>query len=252
MALTKVKDGMLENPGGGPSNVITDNFVGDGVQTDFILTEDPGSKSNLFVFLQGVEQEQSTFDVTGTTLSFVTAPPNTVTIEVKYGVSLDIGTPSDDTVSTIKIQDGAVTKSKLAPLGQQLSLSSGSFTTTSLSETDVTNLTVTITTTGRPVWVGLVADTSDNNFKIVSLNFNSEGADATLFIKRGSNYIFRSLLQFFMDNTGANNCAINYPIGGFQTVDPVGAGTYTYTVSVMSDGIANIDVQNCRLLAFEL
>lgn len=74
---------------GGSVATVTEYFSGTGSQTDFVLTNDPGGIDNLFVFLFGVYQQKSTYNLSGTTLSFTTAPPaGNNNIEIKYGASL--------------------------------------------------------------------------------------------------------------------------------------------------------------------
>jgi hypothetical protein len=98
----------------GATNVNVDVFSGAG-GTAFTLSSDPSSKNNTYVSISGVYQAKSTYSVSGTTLTFSTAPPTgTSNIEVVYGTPLAIGTPSDGTVSTSKIVDGNVTAAKLA------------------------------------------------------------------------------------------------------------------------------------------
>jgi hypothetical protein len=105
----------------GATNVNIDNFSGNGSTVAFTLTSDPSTENNTSVFISGVYQQKNTYSVSGTTLTFSTAPPSgTGNIEVAYATPLAIGTPSDGTVSTQKIVDGAVTAVKMgsdAPLG---------------------------------------------------------------------------------------------------------------------------------------
>lgn len=94
----------------GASNVAVDVFSGNGSTTAFTLSGDPGSKNNTMVEVSGVYQQKSTYTVSGTTLTFSTAPPTgTSNIEVVWTTPLAIGTPSDGTVTTAKIADGALT-----------------------------------------------------------------------------------------------------------------------------------------------
>ena len=58
-------------------------------------------------------QAKSTYAVSGTTLTFSTAPPNTYSVEVLTFSESSIGVAADDTVSTVKIQDDAVTYAKI-------------------------------------------------------------------------------------------------------------------------------------------
>ena len=105
----------------GATNVNVDVFSGNGSTTGFTLTSDPGTKNNTAVYISGVYQQKSTYTISGTTLTFSTAPPTgTANIEVAYSTPLAIGTPSDGTVTTAKIVDGNVTAAKLgsdAPAG---------------------------------------------------------------------------------------------------------------------------------------
>ncbi len=69
----------------------SNQFVGNGVDTDFTLTQEIDSKDKSFVFLQGVYQEKSTYTIDGNTLSFLIAPQNGYTIEVITFASISVG-----------------------------------------------------------------------------------------------------------------------------------------------------------------
>lgn len=61
-------------------------FTGNGTTTSFVLTKAPGSLANMDVTIAGVSQVPSAdFMVSGTTLTFTSAPPNGSTILVRYG-----------------------------------------------------------------------------------------------------------------------------------------------------------------------
>jgi hypothetical protein len=92
----------------GATNVNIDNFSGNGSTTAFTLTSDPSTENNTSVFISGVYQQKNTYSVSGTTLTFSTAPPSgTGNIEVAYSTPLAIGTPSDGTVTAAKMAAGA-------------------------------------------------------------------------------------------------------------------------------------------------
>jgi len=59
-----------------------DNFSGDGSDTTFTLSLDPTHENNTQVYIDGVYQFKNTYSVSGTTLTFSTAPPNGSAIEV--------------------------------------------------------------------------------------------------------------------------------------------------------------------------
>ena len=64
------------------SNIVRDEFVGNGTQTAFTLSAEPRSIDATWVFLQGVFQEKTHYSISGTTLTFDTAPQNTFSVEV--------------------------------------------------------------------------------------------------------------------------------------------------------------------------
>ena len=92
-----------------------DTFTGDGTDTTFTLSQSVLSAKHLLVSVASVLQTpEVAYTITGTTLTFSSAPPNGATIIARYFVAGVVGVPADNSVSTIKIQDGAVTKAKLA------------------------------------------------------------------------------------------------------------------------------------------
>lgn len=78
--------GTFDNIKGVNQEIFTNivNFTGTGSQTSFTLPITPTSENFINVFINGVYQNKNTFSVTGTTLLFSTAPPNTAAIEVEY------------------------------------------------------------------------------------------------------------------------------------------------------------------------
>ena len=68
------------------------NFTGTGSQTAFTLNQEVNEENMTFVFIQGVYQDKSTYSISGTTLTFVTAPQNGYTIEVMVLGSISAST----------------------------------------------------------------------------------------------------------------------------------------------------------------
>lgn len=160
---------------------------------------------------------------------------------------------ADSNITTAKIADGAVTRPKLAALGQQLSSSCGLYTTTSTSWADVTNLSVTITTTGRPVMLKLVADGSGNTSYVYFGNLNN-GIAAALghigFYRSTTN--LADLTTGYTVNVSSASRELYANPAGYSHVDVVSAGTYTYKVSALCATGVNININYVKLLAFEL
>ena len=68
----------------GAASYQVDNFTGTGSQTVFTLTAASLGENFTFVYINGVYQNKNTYTVSGTTLTFSTAPPLTSLIEVMY------------------------------------------------------------------------------------------------------------------------------------------------------------------------
>ena len=100
--------------GSGATSVSLTEATGDGSTTAFTLSTAPGSENNTQVFIDGVYQEKGTYAVSGTTLTFSTAPPNGSSVEVTGFSESSVGTPGDGTVTTAKLADDAVTAAKIA------------------------------------------------------------------------------------------------------------------------------------------
>jgi hypothetical protein len=60
------------------------NFTGTGSQTVFTLSAASLGEDYTFVYISGVYQQKNTYTVSGTTLTFSTAPPLNSTIEVMF------------------------------------------------------------------------------------------------------------------------------------------------------------------------
>jgi hypothetical protein len=68
--------------GGAGSSLVQDNFTGNGSTVDFTLSVSVLSDLYTNVYIGGVYQEKGTYSVAGSTLTFSTAPPNGISIEV--------------------------------------------------------------------------------------------------------------------------------------------------------------------------
>lgn len=148
-----------------------------------------------------------------------------------------------------------IQKPNLAPLGQQLSGSSGGyFTSTSTYETPTDpnpphgSLSVSITTTGRPVMLALVTDGSLvdlSQFQIVGANtqwrwhFTRDG------VSLGENTLFF---------TPSSPFSICWPLGSFMMVDTgASAASHTYAFQIkQASGSATASVAFAKLISYEL
>lgn len=87
-------------------------MFGDGSSTEFELSFQPLSKDNIFVQVGGVIQSPNSYSVAGNTLVFDTAPPIDYEIDVR-GFATNASVVPDGSVSTLKLENGAVTLGKV-------------------------------------------------------------------------------------------------------------------------------------------
>lgn len=120
------------------------------------------------------------------------------------------------------------------PVNYQKSSSSGNYTTTNAGWNDVTNLSVTVTTTGNPVFLKMVPDNTTNASEITStgLCFIRLIRDATMI---SQNSYFSTDLQ-------------DTP----STLDVIGEGTYTYKIQTQPSGSVTCRVKQYQLVAWEI
>ena len=88
------------------SNLNIDSMTGDGSDTTLTLTIAPVNENNTQVFIDGVYQSKSNYSISGTTLTFSTAPPTGSAVEVMTMTQTDINVPVDGTITSAKIASG--------------------------------------------------------------------------------------------------------------------------------------------------
>ena len=99
--------------GSGATNISTNEFTGNGSTTAFTLSADPSTENNTQVYIDGVYQEKGTYAVSGTTLTFSTAPPNGTSIEVMAFTASSVGVVADGSVDADKLVTDAVITAKI-------------------------------------------------------------------------------------------------------------------------------------------
>src|SRR6056300_558514 len=85
------------------SNLNIDTMTGDGSDTTLTLSINPVNENNTQVFIDGVYQSKANYSISGTTLTFSTAPPNGSSVEVMTMTQTDINVPVDGTITSAKL-----------------------------------------------------------------------------------------------------------------------------------------------------
>ena len=100
--------------GGGEATITVSTMTGDGSDTTLTLSAEPPSENAVQVYFDGVYQHKDTFSVSGTTLTFSTAPPSGVNVEAMNLLTVAASTtPADTSVTTAKLASNAVTTAKI-------------------------------------------------------------------------------------------------------------------------------------------
>lgn len=163
--------------------------------------------------------------------------------------ALEQGYIIQDDVDLSPFATSAALNSATATSTAVISSSSGSFTATAVSSGDVTNLSVTITTTKSRVWVGLVAGSTAANYVAVT-DFAGNKASARLaFIQDGVNVGSSDIRQL---SNGATAVDLILPTSSFSAIlENVTPGSHTYKVTYIAiEG--TLSVINCKLKVFEM
>lgn len=166
---------------------------------------------------------------------------------------------ADATIERVKFASRAVTTDGSDPGsgGVSKSSSSGTFTTAVIVYTDVTNLSLTLTTNGRPVRIFLEPDGTGISRLGGKARTGGSGAievDVELKMVRDSTDISQYKIELQQASLGDVQL---WPCSGIQFVDDVSAGTYVYKLQVQNiqGGSATgflAEVSNIRLVAYEL
>jgi hypothetical protein len=141
-----------------------------------------------------------------------------------------------------------ITRSNLASVGQQVSSSSGSAQTASAVFVDVTNLSVSITSTGRPIIIMFIPDTSGNGYFGAS-NTGSGTATAGFQLLRGVSTIAATIVAA---SSSASTGSIFVPPGCMNYIDVVSAGTYTYKLQYRAQFAQFAVAFGVIMIAYEL
>ena len=215
--------------GGGSTDISLNTFTGDGSDVTFSLSA-AAAENNTFVYISGVYQNKSTYAVSAAdpaVVTFNTAPPNGTAIEImSAAISVsNIGTPSDNTVTTAKIVDDAVTTAKIvdgAITAAKLAAGAGGV---------------------GPEYISATPTLSSSALNQIVIGNYSSYASPTFNTKVGSTIIPNT------DNAGTLTLAAPFSLGGTQTVSVEGvyAGKLHSTSATVSVVLPSLTARYWRI-----
>ena len=174
--------------------------------------------------------------------------------------SIDSNIAVFDGITGKKIKDGGISIAGILALipslspNYQLSNSCGVFLTSSTTSVAVTNLSVTITTTGGPVILAVIGDNSVNRsyFSVQPSSSTGTNASLDLYVFKDGTQISRTWMAMDVGGSTAEldlYASNSTPI----TLDFPTAGTYTYSIRAGTGNTSDIGgVRYKKLLAYEL
>lgn len=107
----------------GPTSASTESFSGNGTTTSFTLSSDPGGAgSGCVVYIDGVYQERTGYNINGDALEFSEAPAANASIEVLKFTVNSIGSADSTAVTFTQDGTGAVQRSVDSKLNESVSV----------------------------------------------------------------------------------------------------------------------------------
>ena len=228
------------------SSLNQNNFTGNGSTTAFTLSQTIDDEAKTFVFIQGVYQEKSTYSISGTTLTFSTAPQNGYTIEVMAFSTISVGNQG---VTSLNGQTGAVTLS--TGTDWQSTIQTSSFTAVAEKGYFVNTASgaVTITLPSSPALGDTVAisdyggSSATNNIIVASSN-NIQGSSDNKILNKNNNsveLVYSDSTKGWVTASDSNNVLVDDPLivnylviaggGGGTLYNGGGAGAGGYRAS---------------------
>ncbi len=239
------------------SSLNQNNFTGNGSTTAFTLSQTIDDEAKTFVFIQGVYQEKSTYSISGSTLTFSTAPQNGYTIEVMAFSTISVGNQG---VTSLNGQTGAVTLN--TGIDWQATIQTSNFTALAGKGyfVNTTSAAITVTLPGSPsvgdeISIVDYAGTANTNSIIITSPNNIRGSASNVLVnyKRGGvSLVYSDATQGWVAYNANDNSSLAVPAynieylliaggggGGYQDGGGGGAGGFlTNTISSIQGGTA--------------
>ena len=175
MALEVIIDNLINLQS---SNLTVDTFTAADVsgnpQTDFTLSDTPAAETNLIVFVDGVFQDQDAYTISSNTLTITTGVIAGRGVTVYVINPVNIGTPSDSTVTSDKLSGNITMPGSLTVGSHDVAFDSPTFFV------DHTNSRVGLGTASPSVPVDIVGEVKTSSHINIGGNLVKASGDLTL------------------------------------------------------------------------
>ena len=156
------------------SNLTVDTFTATSGQTAFTLSDAPGGEANVLAFIDGVFQNQAAFTLSSNTLTFDTGVVVGRSVTVYTINPVNIGTPSDSTVTSAKLTGNITLPGSLTVGAYDVAFDSPTFFV------DHTNSRVGLGTSSPSVPVDIVGEVKTSSHINIGGNLVKASGDLTL------------------------------------------------------------------------
>lgn len=203
------------------SNLTVDSFtaadVGGSAQTAFTLSDTPAAETNLIVFVEGVFQDQDAYTISSNTLTITTGVIAGRGVTVYVINPVNIGTPSDGTITSAKLSGNLTLPGTLTVGANDVAFDSPTFVV------DNSNSRVGLGTASPTVPVDIVGETKmSSHLTILDAGSLKVGTGADLVISSdGTDGTIATLSSLTIDVAGsiildADGGQISFKDGGTE------------------------------------
>jgi hypothetical protein len=221
-------------------------FTGDGSTTGFTLSASITTSAAITIFIDGIYQEDDTYTVVGTALTFTEAPPSNASIEVLVQRVADIGTADANNVTYTPAGTGAVQTTVQTKLRESVSVKD--FGAVGDGVTDDTAAIQAALNAGDLVFF------PNGTYKITSvkLNYNQhvfgEGFDTKILPTAGSNTFVLSSDNITIEDLFFNDTSLSYAEDTpTLTANCIYTDAVTYNAGFVR-GIQAIKISRCQFV----
>lgn len=155
------------------------------------------------------------------------------------------------TSSQLAIKPGGVSQVMRVPLNLIVSSSSSGFSTSTTNFVTITNLSLSITTTGRAAYISLQPDGSGSAEVLGGTGDVTSGWAAVIRLLRDGASVIGN--HRFQAAGSGGSFTSGFPVGGINWVDSgAGSGAHSYQAQIQVVAGTSVIVQNTVLYAYEL
>jgi hypothetical protein len=221
--------------------MIVDTMTGDNSDTTLTLSVAPVSENNVQVYFDGVYQSKANYSISGTTLTFSTAPATGVAVEAITHTQTTINEPANGTVTSSKLSGDLTTPGNLDVTGTFTSTGiddNATSTAITIDSSENVGIGVTPSSWSSSVYKGLQIGTGIGVGGIIGR------VDGTNSINLGLNWYYGGgATNTYIDSAAATNYSQEAGTHRwFYAASGTAGGALTFSESMRIDSSGNVGI----------